>query len=46
MENVPYLHGSDGGILLLSSSTEVAVVSPSVSVSVDGSIVCEMTRLS
>jgi hypothetical protein len=40
-----YLHGLDEGILFLSSSTAVAVASPSVSVSVEGSIVCGTMRL-
>lgn len=35
-----YSHGSDEGILFLSSSTAVAVASLSVRVSVEGSIVC------
>lgn len=35
-----YSHGSDAGILFLSSSTAVAVASLSVRVSVEGSIVC------
>ncbi len=38
-------HGSDEGILFLSSSTAVAVASLSVRVSVEGSIVCGMMRL-
>lgn len=37
-----YSHGLDEGILFLSSSAAVAVASPSVRVSVEGSIVCEM----
>jgi hypothetical protein len=41
----PYTHGSDEGILFLSSSAVVAVVSLSVRVSVEGSIVCGMMRL-
>lgn len=40
-----YSHGSDEGILSLSSSTAVAVASLSVKVSVEGSIVCRMMRL-
>jgi hypothetical protein len=38
-------HGSDEGILFLSSSTAVALASLSVRVSVEGSIVCGMMRL-
>ena len=40
-----YSHGSDEGILFLSSSTAVAIASLSVRVSVEGSIVCGMMRL-
>lgn len=40
-----HLHGLDEGILFLSSSTAVAVASPSVRVSVEGSIVCGTMQL-
>src|SRR6267142_622609 len=45
-KDVPYPHGSDEGILFLSPPTVVAVVSISVSVSVEGSMVCKTISLS
>jgi hypothetical protein len=43
-KDVPYPHGSDEGILFLSSFTVVAVVSISLSVSVEESMVCKTDK--